>query len=191
MKAFRIHHFAKINDKQAVDKGLVIGDTSFEAKFGDQLEFAVEFNRPVYAYLVALRPDGVMELIHPDSEDTPAPRSDRIRYPQPDKLGHVRYGLTDGVGLWAFAITASDDPLPAFATWAEKEPSFWGKSPGTRGAALYCDGEWIETASVAGKLRSKDDPALDASNPFTKALRELKRKSTTTLTAGWAFVVEK
>ncbi len=187
VKSFRIHHFAKTSEETATAEG-VLGEQSFGAHVGDQVTLDVELSRPAYAYLVAFRPDGVMELISPDTEDQPPVLSDRIRYPASDQLDQ-HYGLQEGAGLWVFAVAASDRPLPPFKRWAEEKPTAWVPTPSPNGNVFVHDGTWIDSKSAHGTTRAKGEAALGVLGRFVNVMQYLKGRSSATVAAGNGFAV--
>ena len=188
VKSFQVHHFRKTGEDSALDEG-VIGESSFSATVGDQVTIDVELSRPAYAYLVAFRPDGVMELISPNTDDQPPGRGVRVRYPTADKLDR-RYGLQEGSGLWIFAVAASEKPLPAYKNWSEVKPAAWVPLSGQSVAVLNHDGIWVETLTPGGRMRAKDESALGAVSRFDRVIRYLKGQSGAMMAGGRAFVVQ-
>lgn len=189
VKSFQINLFQKNPGDNDRDKG-ILGRQSFEAHVGDQVTLNVEFNHSVYAYLVSFRPDGVMELIHPDSENEEPPLSKEIRYPTTRDLGK-RYGLQEGAGLWIFAVAASSQPLPPFKTWAAAKPVEWGSPPAKPGSVLYFDGLWTNVLTPKFVERAKGEAVFGTEAPFAVALRYLKKHSQATFIAGQGFAVQK
>jgi hypothetical protein len=99
-----------------------LGAHSFSAAEGDQAAVAVRLSRPAFAYLVAFRPDGEPEVLAPEDEAAPPPKSDRLAYPVDPAAEHLpRYGFTDGIGLYVFAVFVSDTPLPAYRDWPGRQ----------------------------------------------------------------------
>jgi hypothetical protein len=91
-----------------------IGVLSFATRYDDHVRVECRLSEPAYCYLIALNPNGSVQLC-PRAQERIAPRpTSEIVYPaQPDGY----YGLTDGTGLQAFVLVASRRPLPAFAAW--------------------------------------------------------------------------
>lgn len=85
------------------------------AMVDDDIKVRVGFSEPAYFYLVALNPDGTVQLCFPDRDDAPqsAPISE-LRYPP---AADTAFGLTDGAGQQAFVVVASREPLPSFRQW--------------------------------------------------------------------------
>ena len=99
-----------------------IGKTPGPILFDDDVRVFAQLNTPAYCYLIALNPDGSVQLCHPDTETGPPPRSDQIVYPIDSKY----FPLTDGTGFQGFVVLASRQPLPSFARWKGR-PGCTGK----------------------------------------------------------------
>jgi serine/threonine protein kinase len=108
--AIEVTHFARSPDGDVL-KG-VLGRESFSATLGDSVQVTARLSKPGYAFLIAFRPDGPPDLCFPESEDIPPPQSDAPRYPSVNRL--EAYELAEGTGLWAFAVIASEKPLPPY-----------------------------------------------------------------------------
>lgn len=93
-----------------------LGRDWFEARQGDAVTLKARFSRPAYAYLLALRADGQVELCWPEDESIAPPLAADAFYPSinPEHM----YGLDEGIGQWAFLAVASSKPLPPFAQWS-------------------------------------------------------------------------
>jgi hypothetical protein len=74
---------------------------------------SARLDRPAYCYVIAFTPDGHDLLYYPPDRDVPPPKSAEIKYP--DDQGYLP--LTNGAGLQAFVLVASNDPLPAYERW--------------------------------------------------------------------------
>ncbi|HYH69270.1 MAG TPA: hypothetical protein VD866_31545 [Urbifossiella sp.] len=169
--ALDINHFVRTGPATAAYQG-PLGKAV--PKLGDQVTVEARLSRPAYAYLVAFGPDG---KVHRLTDDRPAAKAEVLRYP--GTVGGaedvVRYGLTDGTGLYVFAVVASDDPLPPFA---DVYGGGWGKEPASSGEAYRYDGEWVEPIAVDGVTRGERGPgerALGAPAGVVRAGAELRR----------------
>ncbi len=121
--AFRVSHYR--------DKGeTFVGDlrTSPAAlQVNDDVRVAAELSAPAYCYLIALNPDGTVQLCHPtggDGAGAPAvrpARGDEARYP-PEANAFV----LDSPGLQAFVLAASRKPLPPYREWPGADALPWG-----------------------------------------------------------------
>jgi hypothetical protein len=92
----------------------IIGNTAFAARYDDDARVQAQLSVPAYCYLIALNPDGREQLCSPADESTPPVPSAEIAYPPDPSEG---FSLTDGVGLQAFVLVASRQPLPAYGQW--------------------------------------------------------------------------
>jgi serine/threonine protein kinase len=117
---FEIPHFPKL-DATHFDPRRVgtLGRTSFAAREDDDVTVRAELSEPAYSYLIAFRPDGTDELCDPVDEDTPPPRKQEPKYPPPAKSDE-RYRLSEGTGLYAFALVVSRQPLPPYREWKRR-----------------------------------------------------------------------
>jgi hypothetical protein len=118
---FRVLHFR--------DKGkTLIGDLRTSAaavRLNDNVQVLGDFSRPAYYYLIALNPRGsegaVEQLCQPEdptgngASDVRPARRDGVRYPRDSHDFFV-----DAVGLQAFVLAASTQPLPPFNQWRAK-----------------------------------------------------------------------
>lgn len=91
-----------------------LGADSFATQFNDDVRVHVQLKEPSYAYLIALNPDGRIQLCYPDDPRTTPPRQEEIDYPT--RAGRF-FGLTDAAGLQAFVTVASSQPLPPYGDW--------------------------------------------------------------------------
>ncbi len=184
-----VQHFEKLSASEAVPRG-VLGQQSFHPRQGDQVTIEATLSRPAYAYLLAFRPDGVVELCYPEDESQPPTLTDRPRYPSDADVGAVRYGLAEGTGLWVFAVVASDEPLPAFREWVASSPPAWSPQPATAGTVWWYDGEWMNplTGAVSG-TRGKGEQALGTEAFVVQAAHGLQREEEGVTTAAIGFGV--
>jgi serine/threonine protein kinase len=149
----------------------------------DEVQIHAWLNTLAYCYLIALHPNGSIELYYPEGaagEATPPPLSDQVSY----LLGNNLSPLTDGVGLQAFVLVASRQPLPAYSQWQAQLGSLpWGK---TRAEGIWhYDGQQYKQFS---KLRSDPRPAAVPA-PFASACRALAQGPGIDAIDAWAFPV--
>src|SRR5262249_50094394 len=115
--------------------------------------------------------DGSVQFCPKARVNTPPVATSEIVYPA-DVDGY--YGLTDGVGLQAFALLASRRPLPAFGSWRHRAALSW--KPTTEAAGVWrCAGRHFallatDTGGVERRVASAPPAALTA---VCNALREL------------------
>ena len=105
---------------------------------------APNLSAPAYAFLIALRPDGVVEVCDPEDPGVSPAKTRQLQYPPRSKTGEV-YRLEDGVGLQAFALVVSKSPLPSFHEWQRRvgAPPWSAGLPGLAGVVWRHDGHWI------------------------------------------------
>jgi hypothetical protein len=117
----------------------------------DLVRVQVTLSRPAYGYLIALNPNGTTQLCAPVGGIVPnSPRSEL------DFLGDQEkyFDLTDGVGLQAFVVVASNLSLPAYELWKTQVPGGLDWSPvDLEGFWTYDSAAPSEAARLHGKLR--------------------------------------
>jgi hypothetical protein len=90
-----------------------IGLSSRPVLEGDGAFVSARLSTPAFGYLVALNPDGKVQLCAPPDPDEPPRQSSEIRFD-----GTSYFPFTDGPGLQVFLVLASRQPLPPFARWS-------------------------------------------------------------------------
>ena len=146
-----VYHLANQND-QSVDPRGILGKDSFSARLRDHVTIEAKLSKPAYAYLIAFRPDGEMEVCFPEKETDIPPLTDHPRYPSVSR--GVDYGLNEGAGLWLFAVVASEQPLPAFRDWRARQKSVpWRGVDVPRDTVFLDDGDWLETVTPGNRDR--------------------------------------
>lgn len=132
--------------EQAVEIG-ELGTDSSQALEDDDIRVYAKFSEPAYCFLLALNPDGSVQLCRPaDERDVPA-RTAELEFPSDSR---DYFGLTDGPGQQAFVLLASREAMPCFADWRAKfEGLPWEKSD-AEGVWRYAKGEF---SSVGGLER--------------------------------------
>lgn len=159
--ALEVRHFSKTPAGDVL-QGL-LGHQTFSPLQGDRVQVTAKLSKTGYAYLIAFRPDGVVDLCFPASDQTPPPLADNPRYPLAD--GMKAYGLNEGAGLWVFAVVASDNPLPAYRVWLQHhfndKPPWKAVPKPPTGIVWWDDGvanvDHISANGVAHVLRGKDE----------------------------------
>jgi serine/threonine protein kinase len=117
----------------------VLGRTSFTAREADDVTVRTELSEPAYSYIIAFRPDGTDELCDPVDQDAPPVRKQDPRYP-PSVKSDDRYRLSEGAGLYAFAVVISRKPLPAYRQWkAQVGPMPWPVKPASEPGVVWLD----------------------------------------------------
>jgi serine/threonine protein kinase len=167
-----VKHFANVNGQFDQPRG-VLGKDSFATRQGDSVTVEACLSQPAYAYLLAFRPDGIVEVCFPESKDEPPPLTDRPRYPTAESRG-VNYGLDEGTGLQVFALIVSRRPLPSFKEWRARQGAIpWKQSPAPPGVVWRDDG----TDIVA---RTMEDPTGQRAKG-----REVSGKTTVVKLTDW------
>jgi serine/threonine protein kinase len=135
----------------------------------DSVRIHATLSAPAYAYLIALHPNGQLQRYYPDRDDTPPSRAREIVSPaQTDETDYqVTFPLTDGTGLQAFVLVASDRPLPPYHDWIKDlgRPLPWQPSEAD------ADGVWFFSGTPP--IQRKDSVT-------TTTTRSEARKSRTT-----------
>jgi hypothetical protein len=161
-----IEHLA-LRGRDAVSRGK-LGEQSFTVRPGDDVRVHAELSEPAYAYLIALRPDGIDEICDPDSIDSRPEKTRELRYP-PAAKSEVIYRLEDGSGLQAFALVVSRAPLPPYSEWKKAHgPVPWKKeSSSPAGVVWWHDGQWLTPLSLDDPTgqRGKDAPVRGGGSP--------------------------
>jgi hypothetical protein len=120
---------------------------------------------PASCYLIALNPDGRLQLCYPGESSVAPSASREIEYPQDPSAG---FGLTDGVGLQAFVLVASRSRLPSFDDWRRALGELPWKTTDSDGVWQF-DGRRFETTLQRGSVR----PLADLPRPLEAACRKL------------------
>jgi serine/threonine protein kinase len=185
-----VFHYERTRENKVRERGLM-GEQSFAATLGDQVIVEVKLSRKAYAYLLAFNPNGTTQLCVPASPDEPPSLTERFHYPSNRSL---RFGLTDGIGLMAFAVVASDQPLPSFREWSGQNRTLWHHSEGELGVVWRDDGDLLDTLTTAGAVkrdRGEVQEALGESGALTGLSDSLKRGKPEIAVASIGFVVLK
>jgi hypothetical protein len=145
---FEIMHYPKANKEQyESDRVRRMGEGSFGARFEDEVKIRATLSERTYSYLIAFGPDGIIRTCDPVDETF---RPSRTRGPgiPAEPGGEGAYRLNDGVGLQAFALVVSRQPLPPLAEWEREQGRLpWpaGAVPGAPGVVWRHDGQWLTT----------------------------------------------
>jgi serine/threonine protein kinase len=167
INALRVEHFGSRDGSwQALGPICLSSRTILE---GDDVRVSAELDAPAYCYLIALNPDGKVQLCLPPNDSEPPGQAAEIRFEE-----STYFPLTDGPGLQAFVVLASPRPLPAYAQWSG---SGWLKRRWQHVAADDVDGVWRHDGRVPtlvssvprGPLRKRPGPPA----PFDEACKYL------------------
>jgi tRNA A-37 threonylcarbamoyl transferase component Bud32 len=94
----------------------VLGAPSHTAPivFDDDVRVLAKLSAPAFCYLLALNPDGRVQLRDPDEPTVRPVRAVEVVDPSDPR---TYFTLNDGVGLQGFVLIASRTPLPPYADW--------------------------------------------------------------------------
>jgi hypothetical protein len=127
-----------------------LGVDSSSAREKDLVRVSARLDRPAYCYVIAFTPDGHDQLYYPPDRDVPPPKSAEIDYPG-DEGSYLP--LTEGAGLQAFVVVASNEPLPPYERWRAGLGDIpW--RPTQADGVWRSDGRGLELA-MAGTARSR------------------------------------
>jgi hypothetical protein len=156
-----------------------------DARFDDKVQVEAEFSEPVYAFLLAFNPNGKEQLCLPNDPGQRPDRRDRLDYPEGDEA----FRLNDGVGLQAFVVVASRQPLPAYDEWKAQRPGVdWMTLRPKEGAVWRGDGERLEPLTRHGDDRG-EVVKLEGLTPLKELWRTLRRSPGIDALEGVAFLV--
>ena len=139
--SFEIRHFR--GDDPPESLGTIVSLTE-PFRFDDDVRVHARINIQSYFYLIALNADGKIQLCSPATPTEPPPRSDAINAPP----GGLYFPLKDGVGLQAFVLLASREPLPPYDDWKGKSGLHWEAIPADGERAWAFDGDSFEPLDV-------------------------------------------
>jgi serine/threonine protein kinase len=121
-----------------------LGDPSAFTTFAvadDDVKVHVILSKPAYFYLIAYLPNGKDALCFPKNPDEEPPLQTELIYPQEERN---YFGLNDGIGLEAFVLLASEEPLPPYGQWQiHNQPIPWQDQ---RNVFITTEGVWVGDA---------------------------------------------
>jgi hypothetical protein len=144
----------------------VIGINTFAGRFSQDARVQARLSRPAYCFLIALNPDGSIQLCSPETPATAPAATDTIDYPSDPGSG---FALTDGVGTQVFVLVASGKPLPPYAEWSRKLGDLPWKPVSAEEVWRY-DGRSFDRDTERGGVR----PLADLPPPLEAACRALQ-----------------
>jgi hypothetical protein len=110
----------------------------FQAHFQqDAVRVWAQFDKPGYAYLIAINPSGREQLCFPADAGSAPEAHTAVEYPAKDE---VPFPLNDGVNVHVFVLLVSNRPLPAYDEWrtahvlprSPQQEAGWYSYDGTR-----------------------------------------------------------
>ena len=186
-----VKHYKELGDGRRVVPHGTISETSLASdppRLKDLVRVQVAFSRPAYSYLIALNPNGTIQLCVPVGGIVPSLPRRELDFPE---YPADYFGLTDGVGLQAFVVVASNRPLPAYESWKTQVPGGLAWSPVDReGFWTYDSAELSEAKRFRGKLRGEILRRESAPEALVSLCNRLRRAPGVTLVRAVAFPVK-
>jgi tRNA A-37 threonylcarbamoyl transferase component Bud32 len=182
----RVQHFADHGD--TVQPCGTIGLQSFSTRFGDHVGVSVELSEPAFYYLLALNPNGEIQLCWPGDEQTRPHRSDRLDFPAAGKA----FDLTDERrgGLQAFVAIASRQALPPFREWRQSVANLrWQRLPAQAGVVWWGNGERLDPV-LQGEGQRGTVSDLPGIVPLLEVIHAVRGAAGIEAVAVCAFAVE-
>jgi hypothetical protein len=155
-----------LHRRAAGDPMGLIGIDAFAGRFSQDARVRARLSRPAYCFLIALNPDGAIQLCSPETPATAPAATTAIDYPPDPGSG---FALTDGVGTQAFVLVASAKPLPPYAEWSRKLGELPWKAV-SEGDVWRYDGRTFDRDIRRGDVR----PLADLPPPLEAACRALQ-----------------
>ena len=186
-----VKHYKELGDGQRVVPHGTISETSLASdppRLKDLVRVQVTFSRPAYGYLIALNPNGTIQLCVPVGGIVPSSPRRELDFPE---YPADYFGLTDGVGLQAFVVVASDRSLPAYESWKTQVPGGLAWSPvDLVGFWIYDSAAPSDAARFRGKLRGEILRRESAPEILIGLCDRLRRSPGVTLVRAVAFPVK-
>ena len=132
-----------------------------------EMQVSARLDAPAHGYLIALDPDGRVQLCHP-GEGEPPPRSEEMRFRDGQS-----YVLTGRTGLQAFVVVASREPLPPYEAWPGSAGLRRLWKPCDAAQAWSYDGRRFEIISAAPRGELRDRSRSDVPAPFREVCEYL------------------
>jgi CHAT domain len=186
-----VEHWKELGDGRRVELHGTISESSLARDpplFKDLLRIQATLSPPAYSYLIALNPNGTIQLCATAGGAVPSTPRGKLIFPDnPDDY----FGLTDGVGLQAFVVVAFDHSLPAYESWKAQVPGGLAWSSVDReGFWTYDSAELSEAKRVRGELRGDILRRESASEVLIDLCDRIRRSPGVTLVRAVAFPVK-
>jgi hypothetical protein len=188
-----VKHYKDMGDGRQVREIGTLSENSLARdppRLKDLVSVQVTLSRPAYSYLIALNPDGKVQLCLPAGSTVPSSPRRKLDFPEDGADGHYYFHLTDGVGLQAFVVVASDRSLPAYESWKTEVPGglAWS-SVDQEGFWTYDSAAPSDAARFRGKLRGDIVRRDLAPAALVNLCDRLRRSPSVTLVRAVAFPV--
>jgi serine/threonine protein kinase len=162
-----------------------IGLSPRPVRVDDELQVSARFDAPAFGYLIAMDPDGRVQLCQPLEESESPCGSEEIGIPE-----SKTYALTGRPGLQAFVVAASRKPLPPYEKWRGGEGLRRLWKPCDDDRAWRSDGGRFEALSVTSRGELKDRPGPRPPAPFRAVCDYLAQSREFEAIAAIAFPVK-
>jgi tRNA A-37 threonylcarbamoyl transferase component Bud32 len=150
----------------------------------DDLRLDGTFPNPVYCFLIALNPDGTVQLCYPDARDAAQEEPiAEIHFPSSSGQG---FGFTDGAGQQGFLLVTSPNPLPTFDSWVGSVGKLQDALVEVEGRWYWNDGQVVPVArQTRGAIRD-----LQGHEDFSALCERIQSSSNDQSVHGVTFAVE-
>jgi serine/threonine protein kinase len=161
----------------------------------DSVRIHATLSAPAYAYLIALHPNGDVDLYYPETDDDPPPRVREIVAPtQKDERDYQYHRpLTDGTGLQAFVLLVSDQALTKHRDWFKelRRTLPWHRSgPDVEGVWKFDGRSYHREYPPSRTTRSEIQKSIVPAPPmFVDSCTVLARRAEFKAIRAWAFPV--
>jgi serine/threonine protein kinase len=182
-----VEHYKDLGDGRKIEPRGTISETSLAAdppRLKDLVRVRVTLSRPAYGYLIALNPNGTIQFCAPVGGIAPDSTRPELDFPEDPAY---YFHLTDGVGLQAFVVVASDRCLPAYESWKSQVPG------GLTWSAVDREGFWTYDSAApsdAARLRGEIIRREAAPEALVSLCDRLRRSPGVTLVRAVAFPVK-
>ncbi len=165
-----------------------LGSMSYHAMVNDSILVSVRLNREAYFYVLAFNPNGTHQLWYPSNGSIQPELTDHIGGLIDSEELEDAFRLTDGTGLQAFVVIASDQPLPPFDTWrCNIDETPWQPVQVAQNTGVW-EFNGNETRWLGDGLRSLSE-ASASPRAFTELCNYLKSRPELSLVFAQAFPV--
>ena len=162
IESMRVLHF---RGEKVTNLGIIGEREETDLLVEDDVRVEATFDRPAYCYLVALNPDGAIQICSPEDETTPPTASAELRFPTDPS---AYFGLTDGAGTQAFVLLASGKPAPSFQEWKARVGEIPWSASATAGVWEFDGKTSKRLPDTRGTIRKRLPKAIDEAFTFLK-----------------------
>jgi hypothetical protein len=171
VRSLRLTHFRPRGDVDEVQGE--IGGASFGTRYGDKVRVKAELSEPAYCYLLALNPNGKVQLCWPEDGTMPPEKQRELTYPTAPGLAFTLNDEPRG-GLQAFVLVAARQPLPAYTEWRPRLPALpWERVPAAA-VVWQGDDQGIDPVLPGGGNRRGTVEEIKGLAPLAATVRRLR-----------------